>query len=223
MSFHRRAGVVLCGLLVSAMLSAGVRAAQIHSERYGPIQKRLFDMSHELSIGFAYLPLDPYYKGYGVQLAYTIHFDQMWALELFRVGFSYNTDTSLKTKLIQQIPDISPGEFPAVELWENTNLVFKFFYGKQSFLNRQVLHFELFATAGASILYANPYPIWEGNMHNAQYQFGVNVGFGARFWLDPRWSVRLDLRDTVVLIVFNQGRFPLDNVAMIGLSFCVDL
>jgi len=193
------------------------------SERYGPIQRRLFDLGHELSLGFSYLPLDAYYKGYGAQIAYTIHFNHVWALELFRVGFSYNVDSALKTKLIDQIPDISPGEFPAVELWENTNLLLKFFYGKQSFLNGTVLHFELYATAGASFFYRNSYPLWKGDMKNAHYEFGVNGGFGARIWFSPRWSVRLDLRDNVLLITFNQGKFPLKNVAMIGLTFAVNL
>ncbi|RLB53635.1 MAG: outer membrane beta-barrel domain-containing protein, partial [Deltaproteobacteria bacterium] len=47
------------------------------SERYGPIQRRLFDLGHELSLGFSYLPLDAYYKGYGAQIAYTIHFNHV--------------------------------------------------------------------------------------------------------------------------------------------------
>jgi hypothetical protein len=139
------------------------------------------------------------------------------------VGWSYNLDTNLKTKLIDQIPDVSPGEFPAVVLWENTNLLFKFFYGKQSFLNNVVLHFELFATAGGAFVFRNPYPLWEGDYHNAYYEFGVNGGFGARFWLGPTWSMRVDLRDTVVLLTFNRGKFPLKNIAMIGLTFAVNL
>jgi len=101
---------------------------------YGPIQKRGYELDHEVSLGWAYLPLDPYYKGYGASLSYTIHFGHLMALELFRVGFSWNLDTSLKTKLIDQMPNISPTEFPAVVFFENTNLVFKLLYGKQTFL-----------------------------------------------------------------------------------------
>jgi len=193
------------------------------SSKYGPIQRRLFDLDHELSLGFAYLPLDAYYKGYGVQLAYTIHFNQHLALELFRVGWSYNIDSGLKTKLIDQMPDISPGEFPAVVLWENTNLLFKFFYGKQSFLNNVVMHFEVFLTGGAAFIFRNPYPVWKGDFTNAHYEFGINAGVGARFWFSPSWSIRLDLRDTVILLTLNRGKFPLKNSAMFGLTFAVNL
>lgn len=210
--------------LVLSLFAARAESAESwQSERYGPIQKRLFDLNHEISLGWALLPLDAYYKGYGVQIAYTIHFSHLWALELFRVGWSYNLDTNLKTKLIDQIPDVSPGEFPAVVIWENTNLLFKFFYGKQSFLNNVVVHFELFATAGGAFVFRNPYPLWEGDYHNAYYEFGVNGGFGARFWISPTWSIRVDLRDTVVLLTFNRGESPLKNIAMIGLTFGVNL
>jgi outer membrane beta-barrel protein len=189
----------------------------------GPIQRRLFELDHELAIGWSYLPLDAYYKGYGVQIAYTIHFNHLFALELFRVGWSYNVDSKLKTKLIDQMPDISPGEFPGVLFWENTNLLFKLFYGKQSFLNNVVLHFELYATAGVAFVFRNPYPVWEGDITNAHYEFGVNGGFGARFWFNPTWSIRLDLRDTVILLTLNRGKFPMKNTAMFGLTFAVNL
>jgi outer membrane beta-barrel protein len=190
---------------------------------YGPIQRRVYDLEHELELGWAYLPLDPYYKGYGVQIAYTIHLNHILALELFRVGFSYNVDTDLKTKLIEQMPDISPGDFPAVVLFENTNLVLKLLYGKHSFLNGTVLHFEIFATAGGALIYRNPYNLFDFDFTTNRFEFGVNAGFGFRIWLNPDWSVRVDLRDTVILLDFFSGDIPLENSALVGLSFAVNL
>lgn len=124
---------------------------------YGPIQSRKFKMKHELSLGWAYLPLDAYYKGYGLQVGYTIHFSPVVALELFRFGWSYNIDTSLKSKLLNTSPVAKPEDFPAVVFFENTNLVLNVLYGKQSFLNRVVVHFELFVTGGAAFVYRNPF------------------------------------------------------------------
>jgi outer membrane beta-barrel protein len=190
---------------------------------YGPIQRRLFELDHEIAIGWAYLPLDPFTKGYGAQLSYTIHFNHFIALELFRVGWSYNFDSKLKTKLLDQMPDVSPAEFPAVIFFENTNLVFKLLYGKQSLLNHTVVHFEVYATLGGSFLFRNPYPVWDGDLTNARYEFGVNGGFGARFWFSPRWSIKIDLRDTVILMCFNRGDFPLKNSALIGVSFAFNI
>ncbi len=192
---------------------------------YGPIQKRGYELNHEVSLGWAYLPLDPYYKGYGASLSYTIHFGHLMALELFRVGFSWNTDTSLKTKLIDQMPNISPTEFPAVVFFENTNLVFKLLYGKQTFLNRAVLHYEIFVTAGAAFAFLNPFNVTELDMDNARYDMGVNGGVGFRFWLSPSWSIRVDLRDTVFLIELGSagGDVQLDNSAEIGLAISADL
>jgi outer membrane beta-barrel protein len=210
-------------LLVPAQpLRAQERSYQEKSV-YGPIQRRLFKLDHEISIGWAYLPLDPFTKGYGAQLGYTIHFNHFFALELFRVGWSYNIDSKLKTKLLDQMPDVSPAEFPAVIFFENTNLLFKLLYGKQSLFNRTVVHFEVYATLGASFLFRNPYPIWDGDLRNARYEFGVNGGFGARFWFSPRWSFKIDLRDTVILLCFNRGDFPLENSALIGIAFAVNI
>ncbi len=190
---------------------------------YGPIQRRLFELDHEIAIGWAYLPLDPFTKGYGAQLSYTIHFNHFVALELFRVGWSYNFDSKLKTKLLDQMPDVSPAEFPAVIFFENTNLLFKLLYGKQSLFNRTVVHFEVYATLGASLLFRNPYPVWDGDLTNARYEFGVNGGFGARFWFSPRWSIKIDLRDTVILMCFNRGNFPLENSALVGVAFAFNI
>ena len=215
--------VLLATLLVPAPPAMAQDKSYKEESAYGPIQRRLFELNHEIAIGWAYIPLDPYSKGYGAQLSYTIHFNHFIALELFRVGWSYNIDSKLKTKLLDQMPDVSPAEFPAVVFFENTNLLFKLLYGKQSLFNRTVVHFEVFATLGGSFLFRNPYPIWEGDLTNARYEFGVNGGFGARFWFSPRWSFKIDLRDTVILLCFNRGDFPLENSAMIGISFAVNI
>ena len=224
----KSARLPLCLLVMLALglpaLPAGAQERTYQEKSaYGPIQRRVFDLDHEIAIGWAYLPLDPFTKGYGVQLSYTIHFNHFLALELFRVGWSYNIDSKLKTKLLDQMPDVSPAEFPAVVFFENTNLVFKLLYGKQSLFNRTVVHFEVYATLGGSFIFRNPYPIWDGDLINARYEFGVNGGFGARFWFSPRWSFKIDLRDTVILLSFNRGDFPLENSAMIGLSFAFNI
>ncbi|MBN2498590.1 MAG: hypothetical protein JXR96_28625 [Deltaproteobacteria bacterium] len=192
---------------------------------FGPIQKRLYRMDHELSFGWSYLPLDAYYKGYGLALSYTIHFDHVWAIELVRLGWTWNVDSNLKTKLIDQMPDISPAEFPAVVLFENTNVLFKMLYGKQTFLNRMVLHFELFASGGVSLVFRNPFNIHELDMENSRYELGLNLGIGCRFWIDPDWSLRVDLRDTLLLLSFNRGfddQLP-KNAAEIGISISYNL
>ena len=227
-------------LLLSTILVPGAARAEDEAtedeatgyeeqSEYGPIQKRLFELDHELSVGWAYLPLDPFYKGYGVQVAYTIHFDELVALELFRFGWSHNIDSDLKTKLIEQMPDVSPTEVPGVVFFHNTNLLLKIFYGKQSLLNLAVMHFELFATAGVALLYLNPFNLKDAGDQQGTYdqhqkfEFGVNAGFGFRVWISPDWSLRVDMRDTVTLLSFTDEEFPLKNSAMIGVAIAVNL
>ena len=196
----------------------------VEKSMYGPVQKRIFTNNHELSLGWAYLPLDAYYKGYGVQVAYTIHFDDIFALELFRIGWSYNRDTKLKTRLIEQMPDVSPTEFPAIVLFENTDFIMKFLYGKESLLNSAVVHYELFAAVGVSLLYLNPDNMtgdFESDL--SELQFGVNAGLGFRVWFNPTWSLKVDIRDTLSLLSFTSDEFPLKNSALLGVSIAVDM
>jgi outer membrane beta-barrel protein len=190
---------------------------------YGPIQKRLYSLDHEIALGFSYLPLDPYAKGYGAHLSYTIHFDDLWALELFRVGFAWNVDTSLKGKILDSMPTATPEEFPQVVFWENTNLVLKLLYGKQSLLNAAVLHFDLFITAGLALCYRNPFNVHELDTDNSRFDLGVNLGVGFRFWLNPDWSLRVDLRDTLLLFGVNNLDFPLENSVEVSLALAVNL
>ncbi|HOX45709.1 MAG TPA: outer membrane beta-barrel domain-containing protein [Myxococcota bacterium] len=190
---------------------------------YGPIQKRLYALDNELSIGFSYLPLDPYTKGYGAHLAYTIHFDDLWALELLRVGFSWNVDTSLKTKVIDAMPQATPEEFPAVVFYENTNLILKLLYGKQSGLNAAVLHYDLFLLAGAALLYRNPFNLDQIDTDHSRFDLGFNLGVGFRFWLSPDWSLRVDLRDTLIVFGVNNLDWPLENSVEVSLALSVNL
>ena len=82
---HGLVGLVLLGLCLASQPAQAGPKDQPLSSRYGPIQKRLYTLDHELSFGWSYMPIDSYYKGYGVSLSYTIHFDHLWALELFRL------------------------------------------------------------------------------------------------------------------------------------------
>jgi len=190
---------------------------------YGPIQKRLYALDNELSLGFSYLPLDPYCKGYGAHLAYTIHFDDRWALELFRVGFAWNVETDLKNKVIDAMPQATPEEFPAVVFYENTNLMLKLFYGKQAALNASVLHWDLFIVAGAALVYRNPFNVDNLDTDNSRFDLGVNLGVGFRFWLSPDWSLRVDLRDTLMIFGVNNLDWPLDNSVEVALALSVNL
>ena len=60
-------------------------------------------------------------------------------------------------------------------------------------------------------------------MDYARFDFGVNAGVGFRFWFSPSWSLRVDIRDTVLLLGLNRGNLPLKNQAEIGLSIAVNL
>jgi len=188
---------------------------------YGLIQRRVYDMNHELGLGWAYMPLDPYYKGYGLSLSYTYHFNSFFALELFRVGGLAPFDTSLKTKVLQTVPE-SAQHFRSISLFENTNVLFRMLYGKQSLLNRAVLHFEMFGSLGGSLLFYTERAIWKG-IKNYRFDLGATFGLGFRFWMNPKWSVRVDLQDMISVMEISGASIPLDSNILIGLSIAWNL
>ncbi len=188
---------------------------------YGLIQRRVYDVNHEIGLGFSYLPLDPYYKSYGVALGYTYHFNSFFALELFRVGAFIPIDTSLKTKVIQTVPEAAE-KFRSITLFENTNVLFRMLYGKQSFLNRAVLHFELFGTLGGSLLFYTQEALWKKSS-SRRLDLGASFGLGFRFWFNPTWSVRADVQDMISLMDISGASIPLDSNILIGLGIAWNL
>lgn len=215
-------------LALGLPVAAGAEGKPNYEEKsaYGPIQKRVFDLDHELTLSLTSLPLNPYYKGYGLTVAYTVHLSQVWALELFRVGISFNLDTSLKRKIIEQTAGLptpaSAKDFPAVVVFENTNLILKVLYGKHTALNRPVIHWEIFTTFGAALAISNPYNVTKIDMSLANFDLGVNGGIGFRIWMSESWSFRVDIRDTLLFWTINKlTEFPNESVVEISAGFAL--
>jgi len=148
------------------------------------VQNRKYTASHEFSIGGGSLPMDAFYKGYTVSGAYTLHFNDLWAWELVNGAYSFNVDTDLRREL-ESNWSVVPTEFPSIQWFGNSNVVFKPLYGKLAWLNGSLLYGELFFTGGPAL----------SSYENAGTFVGANLGLGLRFYLSESFSIRLDARD----------------------------
>jgi len=151
------------------------------------VQDRQYRMNHELSFGVGVLPIDAFYKGLLAQLGYTYHFSDSFAWQVGRGAYSYDVDTGLKAQL-QRDFGVLPTAFDQVQWMVGSDLIWSPFYGKSSFLNRSVRHFELYLIGGGSVLKLT-----------SAFRPAVNLGLGARLFTGQHISFRLDITDNVVI------------------------
>jgi len=195
-------------LLTFSMLPSLVLAQTEELENPGTIaavQERQYRMHNELSFGVGVLPIDAFYKGLLVQVAYTYHFSDSFAWQIGRGAYSKNVDTGLRTQL-QRDFGVLPTAFDQVEWIVGSDVMWSPFYGKSSFLNRSVSHFEIYVLGGGSIIKLT-----------SAIRPAANVGLGARLYTAQHLSFRLDITDNVV-IVSHPFNVPTIQLSM-GLNF----
>ena len=177
------------------------------------IQKKPYQLKHELNASVGVLPMDAFYKGVTFGGGYTYHFSHHFAWEVFQILASQNVDTGLKDDL-QDYFAIEPSAFREVDFLANTNVVFIPLYGKMTWLNRKVVRMECSVTAGGGVAQYTEYERSGASSYseNKQYEISANFGMGLRFYLSEHFSLRLDLRD---YMNFVDG---VDHVAFFGLG-----
>lgn len=187
-----------CALALSSFaVSTAARAQAEELENPGTVnavQDREFRMSHELTLSVGVLPLDAFYKGVTAQVGYTFHFTDGFAWQIGRALYSYNLDTGLRTQL-QRDFGVLPTAFQEVQYMVGSDLIWTPIYGKGTWLNRSVTHYEAFGVLGASLL----------NLTNglttasSTFRPALNLGLGVRIFGSKHVSYRLDFTDNVVI------------------------
>ena len=200
------------------VLAPAIALAQL-KELEGPgtttaIQERIFRMHHEIGISVGVLPLDPFTKGVFAQGLYATHPTDSLGLEL-RGGYSLGLHTSLRDQLERDF-NILPTAFDEVQLFVGADVTWAPLYGKISVLNERVLHGEIYLLLGGLALsYKNvPTPLVFSSV-------GINLGGGARLYLNRVVSLRLEVTDNVRLLPV-AGKLPSQELA-VSLMFALNL
>lgn len=152
------------------------------------VQERLYRMNHELSFSVGVLPLDAFYKGLMLQVGYTAHFTDTFAWQVGRGFYSINFATGLKNQLITSF-GASPVDFDEVQYGVGSDVIWSPIYGKISWLNNSVSHFEIFGILGATVM----------RLSRAGFRPAINIGIGGRIFTSKVVSFRLDVTDNVVV------------------------
>jgi outer membrane beta-barrel protein len=166
---------------VLCLPSAAVAADDDESPaRVQVVQKRQYSMKHELTVAAGFLPLDAFYKGVTVNLAYTYHFVDAFAWRVARGTLSRNLDTGLRTQL-QSAYGVQTTDFPEVAWMLGSDVMWNAFYGKQAFMNLAVLHMALFFVLGGDAVKTQ-----------TEVRPAINFGGGLRFFASDWLSIRVE-------------------------------
>jgi outer membrane beta-barrel protein len=168
------------------------------------VQDRYFHLQKEVSFGAELLPLDAFYKGYGVRAAYAYHFNDHFAWQVVRAAYSFDVDTSLKTQLLRDF-GVTPTLFDQVQWSAGSDLLFSPLYGKSSLMNTSVLYWETFATLGGSVIRTSQ-----------RFMPGARLGIGFRLFATKTLSGRIEVSDDVA---YAKG---IVNVLTVALSTAVN-
>lgn len=166
------------------------------------IQNRKFELDHELSFWVGTLPADPYYKGLTGSASYTWHLHEAFAWEVAQFTYSLNFGTFLRgevERVARSTTGSMPG-FPTIEWVLASRLVFKPFYGKQAFLNTNVVHLEAFLCVGPDWMYVQGVEGNAGRVRDRLDVFGFDFGGGVRLFLTDVVSLRLDLNEIIFFV-----------------------
>ncbi len=155
------------------------------------IQNRAYRMGQELELAVSLLPEDAFYKGVAPELAYTIHFSDNFGLEI-RGAYTVDFDTGLKSQLLQL--GTQPTQFAETHVFVTGDFLWSPIYVKGTLGNHAVIYGEGFLVVGGG---AFEQVVSGGGLGN--FYPAPNAGIGFRIFLSKTFSVRLDVRDNVLI------------------------
>ncbi len=202
---------------VGALCAPQVATAQDDgSPERQAIQRRKYDMNHEIRLAVGSLPLDAYQKGWSVSLGYTTHLSEYLSWEIIQVTGALLTSTDLRDELINFFA-IPEEDFAAPRFLVTTGLELAPLYGKQTFLNGEVGHQQLLIGAYAGVAFGD-----RGDFAATLEDFRpiIGLGLGYRVFVSRQLSMRLDVRDFASFrrAIRSNESFEVENILFITLS-----
>lgn len=116
-------------------------------------------------------------KTVGGSLAY--HFSELWGAEL--MGYHMLNSDSSVLKRFKETRNATI-EFNQERFYFGASALFTPIYAKFSFLGKKISHFDLYVSPGIGIT------------RTTEVRPTVSLGVGQKFWVTPKWNIRLEYR-----------------------------
>lgn len=144
---------------------------------------------HEFRLSLGYLPQDPFWKGFGPDVSYTWHRSRYFSWEILRVGYYVHYDSELRNKLRSEF-DAIDDPYEKAQYMLTSHAQFTPFYGRYSFLNRRIVHQELYFTGGGGLIgWTKP----EDGSNGGGFRPTLDVGLGFRWYTSQRSSFKIEV------------------------------
>jgi outer membrane beta-barrel protein len=205
--------LTLAGLLIGMTTLAGLARADDDVEDTGEvaaIQNRAYRMGQELELGVSLLPENAFFKGVAPELGYTIHFSDSYGLEI-RGAYTVSFNTGLQSQLLQLGTQPTNNAFEETGVFVTGDFVWSPIYIKGTLGTHTVIHGEGFLLVGGGAFEEVLPAGGLGNFYPAP-----NIGAGFRIFLSKTFSVRLDVRDNVLI----DSNF--DNILDVNLGISIN-
>lgn len=211
---------VVATLVATIALPFIARAEEGDEEDRVAIQRRKYQMAHELRLSVGTMPVDPFQKGWSGSLSYAVHFGDI-AWEVFQVTGAYLTSTDLRDDLIDTFA-IPPEDFAAPRFMATTGLEVTPFYGKQAVFNDAVVHQSFLVGLYGGVVFGDRETLGKTF---ADVRPVAGLGLGWRIFATKTTSVRLDARDFVSFrrAIRQNEKFDVENVLLVTLSISFNM
>ena len=191
------------------------------------VQNRVFTKRgrSEFTLGMGSIFDNPFLRYQLAEARYTYHFREMLAFEA-NYAYAFHQNKALLTDLANIPCDVPPTLFddtgapiadcgvtlnPGPDPYKHIiggNLVWAPIYGKFSIFSKKILHFDIFATAGAGYY-----------MADRDNNFGFNVGVGTKVFVNDWAAVRVDFRNFTVKEGAPFNHIVNNRILSLGMSF----
>ncbi len=199
----------------------------LRKEGIDVVQNRVFVKGgrHELTLGTGFIFDNPFLRYETLEGRYTYHFREMLAFEA-NYAYAFNQTKAILRDL-ENIPcdnpptlfddagapiadcgvTLNPGPDPYKHIIGG-NLLWAPIYGKFSIFSKKILHFDVFATAGAGYY-----------MGDRENNVGFNVGIGSKIFVNESTAVRIDFRNITIKEGAPFNHIVNNRILSIGMSF----
>ncbi len=209
----------LASAFAGALLAPGLAAAQTDPDdapTRQAIQRRKYELNHELRISVGSLPLDAYQKGWSASLGYTRHLNEYLSWEVFQVSGALLTSTDLRDELLLGFA-AAEEDFAAPRFLVTTGIELTPFYGKQAVMNGAVGHHALFLGAYTGVAFGDRGD-FSSTLEDVRPLLGLGIGY--RVFVSEGFSVRFDARDFLSFrrAIRADESFEVENILFLTLS-----
>lgn len=158
---------------------------------------------HHLGFNFGMWPIQPYYNGFSLNLAYTYYFNKDSAWEVMNFSYLYTVDTGLTAELAE-VYRVDPKSIQRVNYVISSNYLMTLAYGKFIFFENNIRYFRSSLILGPALVGTN-----EGS------NIGVTLGWGFETFVNDRVSWKFDVRDSYAI----DSRHPNNLAISVGTSY----